>query len=78
MITNDARCTYETKSRISMTKAEFNRNETLFASKLDLNLWKKAVKCCIWSIVLYGAATWTFRKSDEKNLKVFKRGTKKG
>jgi hypothetical protein len=64
MITNDARCTRETKSRISIAKAAFKKN--LFTSKLDLNLRKKLVKCYIWSIALYGAETWTIRKIDQK------------
>jgi hypothetical protein len=37
MITNDARCTRETESRIALTKAAFNRKNTLFTSNLDLN-----------------------------------------
>jgi hypothetical protein len=43
MITNDARCTHEIKSRITMAKAAFNK-KTLSTSKLDLNLMKKLVK----------------------------------
>jgi hypothetical protein len=43
MITNDARCTREIKSRFSMARAAFNK-KTLFNSKLDLNLRKKLVK----------------------------------
>ena len=35
MITNNARCTLEIKSRIAMAKAVFNRNKTLCTSKLD-------------------------------------------
>jgi hypothetical protein len=46
MITNDARCTREIKSRIAMEKAAFNK-KTLFTSKLDLNLRKKPMKCYI-------------------------------
>jgi AmiR/NasT family two-component response regulator len=42
--------THEIKSRIAMAKAAFNKNKTLFASKLDLNLKKKLVKCYIWNI----------------------------
>jgi hypothetical protein len=34
IITNDARCTHEMKSRIAMAKAAFNK-KTLFTSKLD-------------------------------------------
>jgi hypothetical protein len=50
MITNDARCTREIKSRISMAKAAFNKKKNLFTSKLDLNLRKKIVNCYIWRI----------------------------
>jgi hypothetical protein len=33
MITNDARCTHEIKSRIAMGKAPFNKEKILFTSK---------------------------------------------
>jgi hypothetical protein len=52
MITSDARCTREIKSRIAMAKAALNKKKNLFTSKLDLNLRKKLVKCYIWSIAL--------------------------
>jgi hypothetical protein len=71
MITNDARCTREIKSRIAMAKAAFNKKKNLFTSKLELNLRKKLVKCYIWSIALYGAETWTLRKIDQKYLESF-------
>jgi hypothetical protein len=51
-----------------MAKAAFNKKKTLFTSKLDLNLRKKLVKCYIWSMVLYGAETWTLRAADQKYL----------
>ena len=35
------RCTLETESRISMAKAAFDKENTLFTSKSDLNLRKK-------------------------------------
>ena len=56
MITSNERCTREIKSRISVAKAakkenkEKKKKKKLFASKLDLNLRKKPVKWCIWSI----------------------------
>jgi hypothetical protein len=71
MITNDARCTCETKSRIVIAKAAFNRKKPVFASKLDLNLRKKLVKCCSWTIALYGAETWTLQKVNQKYLESF-------
>jgi hypothetical protein len=60
MITNDARCTSEIKTRIVLAREAFNK--TLFTSKLDLNLRKKLAQCYIWSIALYSAGTWTLRK----------------
>ena len=42
-----------------------------FTTTLDLKLRKKLVKCCIWSIGLYGAETWTFREVDQKHLESF-------
>jgi hypothetical protein len=44
---SDARCTREIKYCIAMAKAAFNRKKILFTSKLDLNLKKKLMKCCI-------------------------------
>jgi hypothetical protein len=49
-----------------MAKAAFNKKKTLFTSKLDLNLRKKLVKCYFWSMVFYGAETWTLRTADQK------------
>ena len=62
-ITNDARCTCEIKSRISMANATFNRKKTLFITKFDLNLWKKLLNCYTWSISFSGAKTWTLKKN---------------
>jgi hypothetical protein len=71
MITNDARCTCEIKTRIAMAKAAFNKKKTLFASKLDLNLRKKLVKCYIWSIACMVLKHGTLQKVDQKYLECF-------
>jgi len=44
----------------------FDKMETFFTGKLGLNVRNKPVKCCIWSIVLCGAGTWTLGKGDQK------------
>jgi hypothetical protein len=62
MITNDARCTCEIKSKIAMAKAAFNKKKNNFTIKLHLHLRKKLVKRYIWSIAFYGAEKWTLRK----------------
>jgi hypothetical protein len=68
MLTNDARCTCEIKSRIAMAKAAFNKKRVIFTSTLDLKLRKKLVKCYTWSITLYGAETWTHWAVYQKQL----------
>jgi len=79
ILTNDGRSTCEIKCRIAMAKAAFNKKRTLFTSTLDLELRKKLVKCYIWSIVLYGAETWTLRAVDQKKTwKVLKCGAGDG
>jgi hypothetical protein len=65
-MTNDARCKREIKSSIAMVKAAFNKEKTVFTSKLDLNLREKLVKCYIWSIAFYGAENLTLWKVDQK------------
>jgi hypothetical protein len=54
-----------------VAEATFIKEKTLFASKLDLNLRKKLVKCYIWGIALCGAETWTLRKVGQKYLESF-------
>jgi len=57
MITYDARCTREIKSRIAMVKkgGAFNMKNNISSSKLGLNLRKRLMKCYIWSVGLCGA-----------------------
>jgi hypothetical protein len=71
MITCDARCTCEIKSRIAMAKPAFKKKKALFTSKVELNLRWKLLKYYIWSIVLYVAVKWTLQKVDQKYLESF-------
>jgi hypothetical protein len=71
-VRNDGRCTREIKSRVAIAKAAFNKIDTLFTSKLDLDLGKKLVKRYIQNISLYGAETWTLRKVHHKYFESFK------
>jgi hypothetical protein len=54
-----------------MAEAAFNKERALFTSTLDFELWKKLVKCYIWSIDLYGAETWMLWAVDQKHLESF-------
>jgi hypothetical protein len=71
VITYDAICTCEIKSRIAMTKPAFNKKKARFTSKVELSLRQKLVKYYIWSIALYNAVMWTPRKVDRKYLGSF-------
>ena len=57
--------------RIAMAEAALNKKRALFTSILDLELRKKLVECCIWSIALYGTETWTLWAVDQKHLESF-------
>ena len=70
IITNDARCTQEVKSRISIANA-FQQEEGSFRQKFGLNLRKKQLECRVSSIGLYGARTWTLRKVHQRCLECF-------
>jgi hypothetical protein len=71
VLTNDGICICEIKCRFAMAKAAFNKKRALFVGTLEWELRKKLVKCCIWSIALYGAETGTLRAVDQKQLGSF-------
>jgi hypothetical protein len=50
-------CTREIKARIAMAKATFNKKNTFFTSKLDLELRRKLVKCYVWCANLDSSET---------------------
>ena len=78
LITNEARCTREIKSSITVTKAAFNKKRAIFTTQFDLNFWKKLIKCYVWSTPLYGAETWTLRDVDRNTPKVLRCGAGEG
>jgi uncharacterized protein YciW len=55
----------------SIFRIEGKPSQTLFTSKLDLELRKKLVKYHNWSIALYSAQAWTLQKLDQKYLESF-------
>jgi hypothetical protein len=66
---NDAIHTHKIKSRMSRATAAFNK-KTVFATKMDLNLRKKLIKCYVWNIILYGAKTFTCQKVNQKYVEI--------
>ena len=54
-----------------MAKEAFNRKRSIFCGPLEKELRKRLVKCFVWSVVLYGAETWTLRRNEQKQLEAF-------
>lgn len=71
LITEDGKCHREIKRRIGMGKAAFTKRKELLRRSFKRELKKRMVKCLVWSVVLYGAETWTMRKEDMSRLQAF-------
>jgi len=54
-----------------MGKQAFGNKKRLPTDKIDLDLKKKIVKCTIWSLVLYGAESWTMTQANKERLEAF-------
>ena len=70
-ITDDGRCEVDIKVRIAMAKEAFNKRKELLTRRMRLNLKKRIIKTLIWSVLLYGAESWSLRKKDVKKLEAF-------
>jgi len=58
--------------RIKEAEVMFNNKKQLLCSNnLSLEMKKKLVKNCIWSVALYGSATWTLGKNEERVVNAF-------
>jgi len=68
MISNDARCTREIKSRIAMANAAFSKKKILFKSKLE----ESSEVSHLEHSYMYGDETWTVRKVDQQHLESLK------
>ena len=49
-----------------MAKEAFNSKRSIFCGPLEKELRKRLVKWFVWSVVLYGAETWTLRQNEQK------------
>ena len=70
-ISSNMNCCQEVKQRIAMSKEAFYRKRSIFCGPLEKELWKRLVKCFVWSVVLYGAETWILRWNEQKQLEAF-------
>ena len=57
VLTGDGYCTREIKMNIAIAKEAFNRKISLLTNKLNIELGKKLLGCCVWRIALYGSET---------------------
>lgn len=65
----DGRSEKEIKRRIAIAKTSFwNMKNILTNRKLSIPTRKRAIKCYVWSTLLYGGETWTISRSMEKRL----------
>src|SRR6218665_391932 len=74
-ITTDAKCHREIRRRIAIGKEAFSKRRELLRGKVNRTLKIHMIKTLIWSVVLYGAETWTMRKEDIKRLEAFEMWT---
>jgi len=73
---NDTRRTHDIKFTIAIGKSSIQQEGSCH-QQLKHKFNKETNKCYIWSIALYGAATWTLQK-DQKYLESFKCGAGEG
>src|SRR6218665_55808 len=70
VITTDGKCHREIRRRIAIGKEAFSKRREFLRMKVN-----RTLKTLIWSVVLYGAETWTMRKEDIKRLETFEMWT---
>jgi hypothetical protein len=51
VISNAAKSTREMKCSIALGKGAFKKKKYLLTRKLELNIRKKGIKCCIWALM---------------------------
>lgn len=72
IISEDGKDREDIKRRIREAKAIFMSKRHLFSSdSLKLDMRKRLIKSCIWSIALYGSETWTIGKVEERAINAF-------
>jgi len=47
-----------------------NKKQLLYSNNLSLEIKKKPIKSCIWSVALYGSETWTLGKNEEDHKRI--------
>ena len=68
-ITTDGKSDTEIKARIAQAKQAFSKMENILkTSKISMRTRLRILKAYVWSVLLYGAETWTLNKRLEGHL----------
>ena len=57
-----------------MGKEAFSKRRELLTQKMSRMTKKKIIKTVVWSVVLYGAETWTLKKNEIKRSEALEIG----
>ena len=72
LFTENGKNDKEIKRRIEIARNTFNRMKPLLTSrKLQIKTRIRLLKCYVYSILLYGAETWTISKKSSQRIKSF-------
>lgn len=72
IINEDWNCAQEIRARIGKARSTFNRMSTFFKShNLALDIKVRLLRCYVFSVLLYGAESWTLNESTTKKLNAF-------
>ena len=68
-VTSDARCMKEIKKRINLAKQSFISMKPMLTNrKLSIKTRKRLIKTHVWSVLLYGAESWTISGTMKRRL----------
>lgn len=69
IISEEANCEKEIKTRIGIAKTAFGKIKKMLTNiTMNMGLRLRLLKCFVWSTLLYGCETWTVKKIMEKRL----------
>src|SRR6218665_3283300 len=54
-----------------MAENAFNQRKELLSKSVNKDIKKRIIKAIVWSVALYPAETWTYRKEDIRSLEAF-------
>jgi hypothetical protein len=71
LISEDGYCEKDIRTRIGMGKSAFLAKKRLLTSNINMGLKKRIIRSTVWSVMLYGAETWTLTQADRKRIEAF-------